>query len=122
MKCLTNKGDRAILVSEKLEAPEDQVACFTFWYHSSGESIGFLEVKIADRDENPANEQVLWKLYGAQSDDRIGWKKGVVPLDALRYPYDFYKIKIEGSIGDGIEDQLLFGHIAYYFIFIFPNK
>lgn len=101
------------MISERLEAPSFGSVCFSFWYHSLGMSVGYLRVKLTDGDENPANERLLWELYGTQSSSSIDWKYAVVPVGELEFPYEYYKIKIEGTIGDGIEDQLLFGHISY---------
>lgn len=108
---MTKIGGRALLMSETFLAPAEKEKCLSFWYHSSGLSTGSLRVKIAD--ENSTSIRTLWELIGAQSDNTVDWRPGVLPLNNLVYPYDPYKIMIEGTVGFVDPDgDTVYGHIA----------
>jgi len=81
-------GQKARLISANYGA---STACFKFWYHLFGRSIGGLNVWL--RQGNALTKQV-WRRSGDLGDQ---WRYGHV---TVRSPVD-YQVVIEGVVGNG---------------------
>eukprot|EP00057_Strongylocentrotus_purpuratus_P009942 XP_011664416.1 PREDICTED: MAM and LDL-receptor class A domain-containing protein 1-like [Strongylocentrotus purpuratus] len=96
-------GYTSWLISPSFSLEDLSVACFTFWYHMYGSTIGELNLFLVD--ETTLDETYQWRLNGQQNPDQDTWLQGKFGIfnQGMTTPTpqlgQTYVIKIEAVLG-----------------------
>ncbi|XP_041467526.1 MAM and LDL-receptor class A domain-containing protein 1-like [Lytechinus variegatus] len=81
-------------VSNVFETTDDEMSCFTFWFHMFGNDVSELELIRAPIETGIV--EFVWRLRGQQSMDRTNWIQGQIPFKGSNM------LAFTGTVGPGI--------------------